>query len=107
DTIYFGGYADHYDGGSGYDILSFATKTTGWTLREVDSPDTHDVEEHGGTLGGFEKIVGSPYADTFWGGAQVIDGGGGNDHLAMQGADASGKMYGGAGNDTIGFVGQE
>jgi Ca2+-binding RTX toxin-like protein len=106
DTIYFGGYADHYDGGPGFDTLSFAKKTAGWSLGEIDSPDMHDIEDHGGSWGGFEKVVGSPYADSFNLDIGVIDGAGGNDFLSLYGG-GGGKIYGGAGNDTITFNGQE
>jgi len=109
DTIYFGSYADHYDGGLGFDTLSFAKKTAGWTLSEITSPDTHDVTDAGGSLANFEKVIGSPYADTIQMDGGVIDGGGGNDHLALSGwnTGAGLKEYGGSGNDSLAFVGQE
>lgn len=106
DTIYFGGYADHYDGGTGFDTLSFAKKTAGWSLGEIDSPDIHNIEDAGGSISGFEKVLGSPYSDTFQMDGGIIDGAGGNDFLSLYGG-GGGKVYGGAGNDTITFNGQE
>lgn len=114
DTIYFGGYADNYDGGSGTDTLSFAKKTSGWTLIETYSgpgdPNTT------GVVAGFEKIVGSSYADNFQidqsfpNGNTItsLSGGGGNDTLVVvaMGEGVTTKIYGGSGNDTIGFTGQ-
>ena len=108
DILYFSGFGDHYDGGAGKDTLSFQKQTTGVTFGEVDSPDTHTFGDAGGSLSGIEKVIGSQYADSISMSGGMIDGAGGNDHLAMSGiADPGSKMYGGAGNDSIGFVGQE
>jgi hypothetical protein len=110
DTLYFGGYGDHYDGGAGFDTLSFAKKTAGWTLDEVFVSEGHTVEEAGGSIANVEKVLGSPYADTIymdpWYSGFTIDGAGGNDDLALFGG-TGGKIYGGAGNDHLGWIGQD
>jgi Ca2+-binding RTX toxin-like protein len=56
-----------------------------------------------------EKILGSAYADIIWTeiSNSAIDGGGGNDDLAFHSVTENGRLYGGAGNDWLHFVGQE
>ena len=96
DILYFGGYADHYDRGTGTDTLSFEKKTSGWTLNEITS---HDIENAGGSLANIEKVVGSNYADTIRMDVGTLDGAGGNDQLF--GGAASNNLNGGSGIDAL------
>jgi Ca2+-binding RTX toxin-like protein len=96
---------DYYNGGNGYDTLTFANSDkavivdargqTGTTLF-FDSTETDSFVA-------IEKIVGSQHNDVFWAGATTeIDGGGGDDWI-LSGSGAN-RLHGGTGIDTVSYT---
>jgi Ca2+-binding RTX toxin-like protein len=116
DVFYQNTFLDVIDGGTGSDTISWQKFTQGITAQfgngeSIDIPDSW--EDAGGTHpASIEKLLGSQYADhlSATASALTIDGGGGNDVLAGEAwfTESTGiKMYGGAGNDQIYFMGQQ
>lgn len=111
---------DVYDGGSGDDIVSYAGATTAGVFVSLEFANTIN-----GTTGGFnndifrfiEGVVGSSGGDTLIGnsednllfgqeGADFLSGEGGNDTLSPgEDGAAADVLDGGAGYDTVSFVG--
>ncbi len=89
---------DTYIGGSGFDTLDFSHANAGL---DIDISKGIATETGVNTsFDGFEKIIGSNFADTIKGssGDDIIDGGRGNDTIrSMAGADI---ITGGEGHDT-------
>lgn len=108
---------DVYDGGAGYDTVSFGTANFAVTFSLLDQGSAHDVG--GGrivTIGNFEAIGGSSLGDNLTGddGANAIRSGGGDDTIHAGGGndmvwidDFNGYTAiaadGGGGNDTLSF----
>ena len=102
DTIYVSylsdGFADTVDGGTGFDTLTFA-KSSGVGLDDYGSEI--EIYSNGYELQayGIEKIVGSPYADSFYQESNTaIYGGAGNDSYSSV---FGGSFHGDSGNDKI------
>jgi len=108
---------DVYDGGAGYDTVSFGTANFAVTFSLLDQGSAHDVG--GGrivTIGNFEAIGGSSLGDNLTGddNANAIRSGGGDDTIHAGGGndlvwidDFNGYTAivadGGGGNDTLSF----
>lgn len=90
---------DVYTGGSGFDTLDFSHAKSG-----LDIDISKGIATGTGvntSFDGFEKVIGTSFADTIKGssGDDVIDGGRGNDTIrSMAGADT---LTGGEGHDTF------
>jgi Ca2+-binding RTX toxin-like protein len=99
DTLIGGAGADTLIGGRGADTASYANATSGVILDLVTGGRANDAA--GDSYSGIENVVGTAFADTIAGNGadNVIDGGGGNDHLF--GMDGHDVISGGAGNDEI------
>ena len=108
DTFYVSyltdGLQDTVSGGTGFNTLSFANSTTAVRVAAPFETDISFYDSNGGLAGtasGIQKIVGTPYADSFWHAdtwaePPALYGGGGNDQWA-----GLGTFYGDAGNDRI------
>jgi Ca2+-binding RTX toxin-like protein len=98
DTFKAGEGDDVYNGGSGFDTIDFSGARQGMTIdlsKKSASGMGNDV------VSGFEKVIGSNYADVMKGSKAVdhMDGGAGDDVLrGMGGADV---LTGGEGSDTF------
>jgi len=102
DTVQGGGGADTLDGGTGIDTLSYAASTAG-VHASIATGGASGGDAQGDQILGFENLVGSAYADEFWGnsGANNIQGGAGDDFII--GWDGRDTIDGGAGSDTAGY----
>jgi Ca2+-binding RTX toxin-like protein len=110
DDLLEGGVgADVINGGAGFDTASYASATTGGTVRLWNG-----TGPGGDTLSGIEAVIGSTYADSLIGANGVnvtLSGGGGADFInGLNGADTlnggagADTLVGGANNDTFVFV---
>jgi len=117
DTFFFSQGVATIDGGTGTDTLSFAHASSAVEYIEgafnLENTSFHGrvgilTTEFGDLIpdSAVEKIIGSPYADTFYNipdfsapfTIPTIQGGAGNDSLTDYGG---GNMFGGSGNDTL------
>jgi serralysin len=113
DTIVGNAANNALNGGAGTDTVSYATATAGVhvDLRLTTAQDTGGAGAD--TLSGFEKLIGSAFADVLIGDALTISltGGAGNDLIEAGTATGSSGlgMYGGDGDDTFmpGVTGDE
>lgn len=105
DTLIGGTGADVLSGGAGIDTASYATSTTGLTVRLDGTGSTGDAL--GDTFDSIENLIGSDYDDLLVGnsGANVLEGGNGNDTL-IGGAGAD-VMFGQNGIDTVTYANSE
>ena len=96
DTFIDGAGDDRYDGGTGYDVLDYSKAT-----RSVVVDDGNVSGMGDDRYSNVEKIIGSSFSDSFYGGKAVetFDGGAGNDYF--RGYEGSDIFTGGAGNDTF------
>jgi Ca2+-binding RTX toxin-like protein len=122
DTIYGNALANILDGGAGNDVLEGLVGAD--TLQGGNGSDTASYsfsaaavtadlkagfyaggDAQGDVLQSIENLTGSAFADTLRGddGANVIDGGGGNDNIASYGG--ADTINGGAGIDTVYYDG--
>jgi Ca2+-binding RTX toxin-like protein len=98
DTFKAGEGDDVYNGGSGFDTIDFSGARQGLT---IDLSKKTAVGMGKDVVSGFEKVIGSNYADAMKGSKAVdhMDGGAGDDVLrGMGGADV---LTGGEGSDTF------
>ncbi|MDQ1159332.1 Ca2+-binding RTX toxin-like protein [Sphingomonas sp. SORGH_AS 950] len=106
DVIEGLGGADMLDGGAGIDTVSYARSGVGVTVdMGLATAQVSAGDASGDILSGFEKVLGSAYADRLTAAAtgSTLMGGAGNDTLvAGAGADT---IDGGADNDTIDYSG--
>ncbi|MEM7683207.1 MAG: hypothetical protein AAF293_00175 [Pseudomonadota bacterium] len=116
DEVFASSGIDHLDGGEGYDVLNFGSDgaapihsygvnllPTFFASLADGSYRASDLDGTGGTLRGFEYLLGGMGDDTLIGDhdANLLDGGDGNDLLfATDGLDT---IRGGNGQDTISF----
>jgi serralysin len=97
DVLDGGGGADVLNGGAGVDTVTYATATSGGTVRLWNGTGLG-----GDTLSGIESVIGSNYADSLIGANGVdvtLSGGGGADFV--NGLDGADTLSGGSGNDTL------
>ncbi len=99
DFLFSSAGADYYDGGDGYDILSYAASSAGIIL-DVSSTGTGG-DALNDLVYNVEEIVGTNFDDTIAGGSsnELIQGGSGADQLFGGGGDDT--LTGGRQNDTI------
>ncbi|MDX2307758.1 MAG: Ig-like domain-containing protein [Hyphomicrobium sp.] len=98
DTVLAGGGNDRLIGGSGIDTLDYSGALSGLGINIGKSGSSGFSSD---SFTGFERYIGSDYADTFTGSsrAETIDAGGGNDWIrGLGGADF---LTGGEGADTF------
>lgn len=91
---------DYMVGGAGFDTLDYSSATTGFFI-QLNSANS-DACSFGDTTALFERLIGSRFGDTLYGGYErhtELFGGGGND--SIEGQFRADKLYGGVGNDTI------
>ena len=118
DTLFAGVAPDILDGGSGVDLVSYASSLTGISL-SLQRGQGFDGDAQGDTFANIENVVGSSHSDVIigsnvaneiWGanGFDVIYGLSGNDILrgangndTLIGGIGADIMFGGAGNDII------
>ena len=100
DRLEGGAGADTLDGGGGEDTVYYTGSNAGVTvnLRTGEGSGGHAA---GDSIRGFERIIGSAYADTLTGddGDNVIEGGAGADTL--DGGDGDDRLWGDLGDDTL------
>ena len=96
DVFIDGAGNDRYDGGSGYDVLDYSQ-----SARAIVVDDGRVSGQGNDRYSNVEKIIGTAFADTFYGSrsADTFDGGAGNDWF--RGYEGSDIFTGGAGNDTF------
>jgi Ca2+-binding RTX toxin-like protein len=99
DEIFATAGVDHYEGGSGHDVLRF--QTTGAATVNLAAGSYSLASGGQGTLAGLEQVVGSMHADglTGDGNANVLSGGLGGDLLVGGGGDDA--LWGGGGSDRL------
>mgnify|MGYP003673977959 CR=1 FL=1 len=101
DIVHVGDGANHFDGGTGDDTISYFDSPDGVSLDlRDDRADNSWAEDD--TFTGFESAIGSDNGDDrIWGtdGANTISGAGGNDRISAR--DGNDLLEGGAGNDTL------
>jgi Ca2+-binding RTX toxin-like protein len=92
-----GNQRDSYNGGAGFDTLDFSGSTAGIGFRFFAGAASYN----GATLGGFEQVLGSAFADSMSGGfqADIFYGNDGNDTLF--GFEGNDTLYGGSGDDIV------
>lgn len=115
DTLTGGAGADVLDGGAGIDTVSYATATTGVTIRLTDGSGLSNTgDARGDIYSNLERFELSGSADTFIGGTYAVHvlGGGGNDTLTggsgndtIVGGSGQDQLQGGLGNDVFTFMG--
>ncbi|HEX8574354.1 MAG TPA: M10 family metallopeptidase C-terminal domain-containing protein [Allosphingosinicella sp.] len=111
DNVIEGGSGnDALTGGAGTDTVSYAGATAGVTVSLASASAQNTGSAGTDTLGGFENLLGSAFADSLTGdsAANTVSGGAGDDFL-NPGANAAGAvdlLDGGAGSDTASFAGQ-
>jgi Ca2+-binding RTX toxin-like protein len=100
DVLDGGSGADGLDGGAGYDYASYATASSGVTVRLWD-PWANTGDAAGDTFSSIEGVHGSLHADTLEGngGDNYLFGRGGHDVVA--GLDGNDFLFGEAGHDTL------
>ncbi|MDZ4062731.1 MAG: hypothetical protein U1C75_16310, partial [Brevundimonas sp.] len=98
DFIDGGSGSDTLDGGAGFDTLSFVTSLTGAVVDLERGVATSAGQDR---VQGFERVVGSAYADQIIGSANAdtLEGRGGHDTLS--GGGGADILIGGRGNDTL------
>ncbi len=109
DVFYAGGGsgigADSYDGGAGFDIVTYQDESLGVTValgaNGASANVTGGPNAANDTLIGIESVIGGDGNDKFTGNnlAHQLDGGKGNDTLI--GGTGNSTIYGQGGNDTI------
>ncbi|HEY7805706.1 MAG TPA: calcium-binding protein, partial [Croceibacterium sp.] len=108
DTLAGGDGNDILAGGAGFDTADYSSAATGVTVN-LSSTASQATGQGADTLSGFERLVGSGYADTLTGTsvADRLEGGAGADTLIglagndiLDGGAGVDKLYGGTGNDT-------
>lgn len=98
DFIDGGSGSDTLDGGAGFDTLSFVTSSTGAVVDLAQGTATAAGEDR---VQGFERVVGSAFADQIAGSANAdtLEGRSGQDTLL--GGGGADILIGGRGNDTL------
>lgn len=101
DVLNGGSASDVLNGGGGYDTVTYADATAGVQvdLRRESSTSTAGLSRD--SLAGFEKVIGSNFADTISGdgNSDLIEGRGGDDELTgRQGKDV---LHGEGGDDAL------
>jgi hypothetical protein len=114
DILIGGGGVNYLNGGAGVDIASYVDATEGMTIdltmsggskigqgyaRPTSTPGYMGYGSVGDTLYQIEGVIGSKYADVFYGrGGSLMIGGEGNDTFYLKNGDVA---IGGGGNDTF------
>jgi len=97
------GGGDTFEGGTGRDMVSYATATAGVTVDLVANRGTRG-QALGDSYTGIERITGSSFADTLYGGIGEEDLRGlGGDDLMFGSAGGRERFDGGAGRDTVSY----
>jgi Ca2+-binding RTX toxin-like protein len=102
DTIDGGLGNDTLTGGPGNDTVSYASATAGVTVNISLGTAQNTAGAGTDTLSGFEKVIGSAYNDRLTAistGGSTVDGAGGDDTLI--GTNFAETFFGGAGSDNI------
>lgn len=99
DWIEGGAGADSLSGGEGYDVLTFFEASAGVVADMVSGGTGGDAA--GDVYLGFERIIGSRFADTIRDGGTASRIGGGNGDDLIDGRGGADTLTGGAGNDTL------
>ena len=117
DTLEGGAGGDSLLGGAGTDWLSYAGSNAGVSVN-LATGTAADGDAAGDTITGFERLVGSGYADILTGsnGRDVLRGGAGNDSLyggggtdVVEGGAGADFLFGGAGteSDWVSYAGSD
>lgn len=115
DILAGDGGANHLDGGSGVDWLSYAASDAGVDVRLRNGTGSGGHAE-GDVIAGFENIEGSDYNDIFGGDSHDnhISGGDGNDGIwassgddLLEGGTGADRLFGGAGEDWVIYWGSD
>lgn len=102
DTFFFSGGADTFNGGSDNDTVSYAGASAG-LFAGLEDEGSNSGEAAGDTFEGVENLIGTAFADTFYGDAlnNRFVGGNGNDKFVGKGG--SDTFDGGQGLDTVAY----
>lgn len=105
DTLYAQGTtADRYDGGGGWDTLSYVFNDAGVSVSLLRGTGFSGAAR-GDQIREIENLVGTFHDDILWGdhGMNQLEGGAGDDILIGNGGDD--KIFGGFGSDTVIYSG--
>ena len=110
DIIYASGGSDRYEGGAGYDIVSYELILVSLTL-DMNADPTSAVADLNDSFFDIEAIIGSAFNDVIVGHTQLalrLFGGDGNDKITagglasrLFGDDGDDELIGGAGDDVL------
>lgn len=92
---------DNFDGGLGFDTLTFKESTAGVHVSLKDGKG-YAGDATGDTYTSFERVIGTKFNDTLTGSAVAnsLEGGAGDDTLTDVAGTGTDTLIGGAGNDT-------
>ena len=96
------GERDFFDGGPGFDTLSYSTSNAGVTVN-LETRDAEGGHAEGDVFQSIENIIGSDHDDVLTGedGVNILRGGGGDDLL--EGGENGDTLDGGEGTDTASY----
>lgn len=97
----FGNGADVYDGGAGYDTISYLWSDRGLTVDLTVAAPQAGNYGHLDVVLNMEGVIGTPYADTFSGTDQANEFWGGNGDDVLTGRGGADDLTGGGGNDHL------